>query len=81
MPRPPYSPNLVPSNFFLLFPWVEKVFKGKRFADVEEVKQKKMAEALKGIKIDEFKNCFELWKKVLIGVVPQMESTLKVTKV
>ena len=30
----------------------------KRFASVEEVKQK-MAEALKGIKIDEFKNCFE----------------------
>ena len=28
------------------------------FADVEEVKQK-MAEALKGIKIDKFKNCFE----------------------
>ena len=30
--------------------------------DVEEVKQK-MAEALKGIKI-EFKNCFEQWEKM-----------------
>ena len=59
---------------------MKKVLKGQHFADVGEVKQK-MAEALKGIKIDEFKNCFELWKKVLIGVVPQMESTLKVTKV
>ena len=31
---------------------------------MEEVKQK-MAEVLKGIKIDEFKNCFEQWKKHL----------------
>ena len=31
---------------------------------MEEVKQK-MAEALKGIKTDEFKNCPEQWKKCL----------------
>ena len=36
-----------------------------------------MAEALKDIKIDEFKNCFEQWKKVLMGILHQMESTLK----
>ena len=41
-----------------------------------------MAEALKGIKIDELKNCFEQWEKnVLIGVLHQMESTLKMTEV
>ena len=34
------------------------ILKGKGFADVEEVKQK-MAEALKGIKINKFKNYFE----------------------
>ena len=45
---------------------MKKVLKGKYFADVEEVKQptkqqqqQKTAEALKGIKIDVFKNCFE----------------------
>ena len=38
--------------------------KGKRFANAEEVKQK-TAEALKGIKINEFKNGFEQWKKHL----------------
>ena len=38
--------------------------KGKHFADVEEVKQK-TAEALRGIKIKEFKNCFEPWDKSL----------------
>ena len=41
---PPYSPNLTLSDFFVSLH--EKVLKGKRFADVEEVKQK-AAEALK----------------------------------
>ena len=41
----------------------------------------KMAETPKGIKIDEFKNCFEQWKKVRVNVLHQMQSTLKVTKV
>ena len=58
MPHAHYSPDLAPSAFFCLFLQMKKVLKGKYFADTEEVKQK-MAEALKGIKIDEFKNCFE----------------------
>ena len=56
-PHPPYSPDLSPSNFFFVSP-DKKVLKGNCFASVEEVKHK-MAEALKGIKINEFKNCFE----------------------
>ena len=59
---------------------MKKLLKGKHFVDVEEVKQK-IAEALKGIKIDEFKNCLEQWKKVSIGVFHQTESTLKVTEI
>ena len=47
-----------------MFPQVKNVLKGKHFANVEEVKQK-MAEALKGTKIEEFKNCLEQWKKDL----------------
>ena len=67
MPHPLYSPYLTPSN--LLFVYLdEKSLKGKCFADVEEVKQK-MAEALKGIKIAKFENCFERWEKSLIGCV------------
>ena len=54
--------------------------KGECFPNVEEVKQK-MAEALKGIKINEFKNCFKQWKNVSISVLHQMESTLKVPEV
>ena len=37
---------------------MKKVLKEKHFVDVEEEKQK-TAEALKGIKVNEFKNCFE----------------------
>ena len=59
---------------------MEKVLKGKCFADVEEVKQK-TAEALKGIKIDKFKKRFEQWKNVSIGVLHQMKVTFKVTEV
>ena len=58
---------------------MKKVFKGKYFDHVEEEKQK-MAEALNG-KINEFKNCFEQWKNVSIGLFHQMESTLEVTEI
>ena len=82
MPHPPYSSNLTLSDFFfLLVSPDEKSPQGKHFADVEEAKQK-TAKALKGIKINEFKNYFKQWKKkVLIGVLYQMESTLKATEV
>ena len=63
MPHVPYSPDLAPSDFSV-FPRMKKVPKGKHFADVEEGKQK-TAEALKGIKIHEFKKCFGQWRKHL----------------
>ena len=50
--HPPCLPDLAISDFFL-FTWMKKVLKGKCFDDVGEVKEK-MAEALKGIKIDKF---------------------------
>ena len=79
LPHPPYSPNLALGDFclFVCFSRFKKVLKGDHFANVEEVKQK-MAEALKGIKINKFKNCFEQWKKTSQH---QMESALKVSKV
>ena len=63
-PHPPYSPDLALSYFFR-FPWWQEVLKGEHFAAVEEVKHK-MAETLKDLKTDEFKNCFEQGMKVLI---------------
>ena len=53
---------MVSSDFFLSL-WMKKVLQRKHFAHVDLVKQKK-AEALKGIKINKFKNCFEKWKKM-----------------
>ena len=58
-----HSPDPALSKFFL-FPWMKKAFKGKHFAHVEEEKQK-IAEALRGININEFKNGFDQWKKYL----------------
>ena len=63
-----------------LFSQMKKVLKEKCFADAGEVKQK-TAKAVKAIKIDEFKNCFEQWKKVSIGLLHQMEGILKVAEV
>ena len=77
---PTFPVHLILPWVTFLFPQMKKVLKGKCFGDVEEVKQK-MPEALKGIKIVEFKNCFEQRKKVMMGVLHQMESTLKATEV
>ena len=76
-PTIPIHPTL-PQATFLVSP-DEKSPQGKHFTEVEEVKQK-TAGALKGTKIDKFKNCFEQWKNILIGVLHQAESTLKVTE-
>ena len=78
----PYSSDLALSNFFLLFvcsPRCKKSSKGN-ILPTEEVKQKK-AEALKVIKINEFENFWAVAKNVSIGILHQMESTLKVTEV
>ena len=61
-----------PQGPFCLFSCMKKVLKENWFADVEEVK-KKMSEALQCIKIDGFKNCFEQWENILIGVMSNGE--------
>ena len=63
MPHPPYSPDLAPYNIFPFVSQDENRPQRETFVHVEDVKQKK-AEALKVIKADEFKNCFEQWKKM-----------------
>ena len=39
--------------------------------------KQKTAEVQKGMKTGDIKNCFEQWKKISIGVLHEMESTLK----
>jgi len=37
LPQPPYSPDLVPANFFM-FSKLKSVLKGRRFDTIEEIK-------------------------------------------
>jgi hypothetical protein len=41
---------------------MKKTPKGKRFSDVDEVKENTLT-ALKSIPCQEFRNCFQQWKK------------------
>ena len=78
MPYPPCSPDLTLSDFFVSLG--EKSSQRETFYRCGEMKQKK-TEALKGIKIDEFKSCSEQWNNISIGALHQMESTLKVIEI
>ena len=61
MSQPPYSPDLAPADFFL-FSKLKTAMKGKRFATIEEIKEKSKQELL-GIQKSAFQKCFEGWKK------------------
>ena len=61
-PHTSYSPDLTLSNFFFVSP-DEKSLQRETFCWCGRG-EIKMAEALKGIKINEFKNCFEQWKSL-----------------
>ena len=77
--HPPYSPNPNMSNILIIFP-DDKSPQRETFCRCGRG-EKKIAEVLKVIKIEEFKNCFDQWKYVLLGVLHQMESSLKATEV
>jgi len=53
---------LPPTQHFFLFPRMRRDLKGKRFQNVQQVREK-TKEALKAITLQEFHNCFEQWKK------------------
>ena len=56
-----YSPDLAPADFFL-FPKQKTLGKGKRFATIEEIKEKSKQELL-AISKSAFQKGFEDWKK------------------
>ena len=76
----PYSPDLSWSDFFSVS-LDAKSPQRETFCPHGRYETKKMAEALKDIKINEFKNYFQHWKNISIGVLHQIESILKVTEV
>ena len=59
--HPLYSPDLAPCSFFL-FPRMKRDLKGKRFQNVEEVREK-TTEELKATTLQELQNCFEQLKR------------------
>ena len=60
MPQPPYSLDLIPAGFFL-FPKLKTPMKGKRFAMIEEIKEKSKQKRL-AITKSVFHKCFEAWQ-------------------
>ena len=61
MPQPPYTSDLAPVDFFL-FRKLKTPMKGKRFAAIEEIKEKSKEELL-AISKSVFQKCFQDWKK------------------
>jgi hypothetical protein len=80
VPHPPYSPDLAPSDFSL-FPNLKMGLRGRRFATVEDIKEKEDAK-LRAIKKD-FHQCYnnwiDRWNNVCVCVCAcvQMENTEK----
>ena len=61
MPQPPFSPDLAPSDFFLVL-WLKRPKKGRRFATIEKIKTESLRK-LEDIPTSAYQKCFEDWKK------------------
>ena len=59
MDHPPYSPDLVPCNFWL-FPKLKNALKGQRFADLSDIKSN-VKTLLRGILENNFQDSFRQW--------------------
>ena len=74
--RPPNSPDLVPSNFFLL-PKLKTLMKGKCFVTIEVIKEKSKQE-LFAIPKSAYQKCFEVrkkrWHKCIISEGDKIDS-------
>jgi transposase len=61
VPRPPYSSDLAPCDFFL-FSKIKTDLKGQRFDDIETIK-KNAVDQLKQLKVEDFQHCFKKRQK------------------
>jgi len=57
--HPAYSPDLAPSDFFLL-PKIKEILKGMHFVGIDDIRVNTTA-APKAIPQNQFQNCFEGW--------------------
>ena len=60
--HPAYSPDIAPSDFFLLFPKIKEILTGRNFDDIDDIRSNTTA-ALKAIPQNQFQNCFEGWTR------------------
>jgi transposase len=65
--HPPYSPDLVPCDFWL-FPKLKNAFKGQRFADIPNI-QLNVTTLLRGIPENDFQDCFLQWHHRLTNCI------------
>ena len=61
LPHPPFSPDLSPCDFFL-FLQLKKAMKGRRFADIKEVKANATRQ-MRVITKSDFQRCFRQWQE------------------
>ena len=54
--HPAYSPDLAPSDFFLL-PKIKEILKGRHFDYTDDIR------SLKALPQNQFQNCFEGWTR------------------
>jgi len=59
--HPACSPDLAPSDFFLL-PNIKEILKGRHFDDIDDIRSNTRA-ALKAIPQNQFQNYFEGWTR------------------
>jgi len=61
LPHPPYSPDLAPSDFYL-FPKLKLKLKGHHFGTIENI-QKVVTDELNTLTENDFRYCYDQWKK------------------
>ena len=61
LPRPPYSLDLAPADFFF-FPKLKSPLKGQRFSTIDEIKENSLTE-LRAIPETAFQDRFQQWKR------------------
>ena len=59
VPHPPYSPDLAPCDFWM-FPRLKEKLRGRRFEDVEEMKEA-VTEALDTFPLEDYQRAFKKW--------------------
>jgi len=59
VPKPPYSPDLAPSHFFL-FPKLKMKLKWRRFQTLKEIQAESQA-VLNTLRENDFQECFKNW--------------------